>query len=43
MIGNEGNGLSDEIADLADTYIKNSNVWTGGIFKCCHFSIAFDV
>ena len=22
MIGNEGNGLSDEIADLADTYIK---------------------
>ena len=22
MIGNEGNGLSDETADLADTYIK---------------------
>ena len=22
MIGNEGNGLSDEIADLADNYIK---------------------
>lgn len=22
LIGNEGNGLSDEIADLADTYIK---------------------
>ena len=22
MIGNEGNGLSDEIADLADTYVK---------------------
>lgn len=21
MIGNEGNGLSDEIADMADTYI----------------------
>ena len=22
LIGNEGNGLSDEIADLADNYIK---------------------
>lgn len=22
MIGNEGNGLSDEIADMADTYIR---------------------
>ena len=22
LIGNEGNGLTDEIADLADTYIK---------------------
>ncbi len=22
MIGNEGNGLSDQIADMADTYIK---------------------
>ena len=22
LIGNEGNGLSDETADLADTYIK---------------------
>ena len=22
LTGNEGNGLSDEIADLADTYIK---------------------
>ena len=35
LIGNEGNGLTDELSEKSKTIYQNSDGRTVGILKCC--------
>lgn len=43
LIGNEGNGLTEEAAEAADCLIRDPHVRQGGVLECSYGCRNFDV